>query len=157
MTTPNTDLAERIRDAFLDPKPWRAAVEAVMRFEGYSEGEIEEAYGPVVHTEECTDNGYPFGYDCTDERGRDQHPFHTRSCELDGVYRAFFEESDLAAAVLPLVEAAVKRGQAEALRDAADSVHDNASSPYCLPCHRDDAGLLHTIASEYEKGTPDEQ
>ena len=63
----------------------------------------------------------------------------------------------LAAAVLPIVEAAVKRGQAEALRDAADSVHDNAASPYCLPCHRDDADLLHTIAAQIEQETPDEQ
>lgn len=59
----------------------------------------------------------------------------------------------IAAAALPIVAEAVKRGQAEALRDAADSVHDNAASPHCLPCHRDDADLLHTIADQIERET----
>lgn len=62
-----------------------------------------------------------------------------------------------AAAVLPIVAAEVRKAKAEALREAADSVHDNAASPYCLPCHRDDAGLLHTIAAEYETGDSDER
>lgn len=61
-----------------------------------------------------------------------------------------------AAAVLPIVAAEVRKAKAEALREAADSVHDNAASPYCLPCHRDDADLLHTIAAEYETGDSDE-
>lgn len=118
-TTDTTALQERINDAFLSEEPWRAAVEAVMRHEGYTDEEIAEAYGPVVHTDECTDNGYPFGYDCTDEEGQDQHPLHTRSQELADTYRLFFEESPLAAAVLPIVEAEVRKAKAEALRDAA--------------------------------------
>ncbi|WME22122.1 hypothetical protein [Brachybacterium sp. GU-2] len=62
----------------------------------------------------------------------------------------------LAKMVTPAVAAEVRKAKAEALREAADSVHDNASSPYCLPCHRDDAELLHTIATEYETGDSDE-
>lgn len=63
---------------------------------------------------------------------------------------------EVVAAVLSGVTEEVRKAKAEALREAADSVHDNAASPYCLPCHRDDADLLHTIAAEYETGDSDE-
>lgn len=53
--------------------------------------------------------------------------------------------------LLPIIAAEVRKAQADALRDAADSVHDNAASPYCLPCHRDDADLLHTLAATIEQ------
>ncbi|QCR53228.1 hypothetical protein C1N80_06285 [Brachybacterium sp. SGAir0954] len=64
-----------------------------------------------------------------------------------------FNAEEMAESVLPIVEAEVRKAKAEALRDAADSVHDNAASPYCLPCHRDDADLLRTIADQIEKET----
>lgn len=117
MTTDTTPLQERINDAFLSEEPWTAAVKAVMRHEGYTDEEISKAHGPLAHTEECADNGYPFGYDCTDEEGRDQHPLHTRADELGDTYRLFFEESPLAAAILPLIAAEVRKAQGEAWTD----------------------------------------
>lgn len=49
-----------------------------------------------------------------------------------------------------------REAKVEALRDAADSVQDNTASSHCLPCHRDDADLLHTIAGQIEAGDSDE-
>ena len=120
MTTDDQKLTEQIEAAFLDEKPWRAAVEAVMRYEGYTDEQIAEADAPIAHTDECADNGYPFGYDCTDEYGVDQHPFHTRSRELDCTYQLFFEESNLAAAVLPIL----RRAQADAYEEGAQAQAD---------------------------------
>lgn len=151
-------LKERINDAFLSEGPWRAAVEAVMSHEGYTEEEIEEAYGPVIHTNECTDHGFPFGYDCTDDEGRDLHPLHTRSQELDNTYRLFFEESDLAAAVLPIVEAEARAAKAEALRDAADGLLENIDWSDGRSSYGDNDGYeasareLRARATEYETG-----
>ena len=73
---------------------------------------------------------------------RDQHPRVFNDAPTD----------DVIAAIFPIIAAEVRAAKAEALRDAADSVRDNAASPYCLPCHRDDADLLHTIATEHETG-----
>ena len=168
MTTDDQKLTEQIEAAFLDEKPWRAAVEAVMRYEGYTDEQIAEADAPIAHTDECADNGYPFGYDCTDEYGVDQHPFHTRSRELDCTYQLFFEESNLAAAVLPIIAAEVQASKAEAiLMDGFDmAVADHlADAGYTEYAEDEDGGVtwvsaplgevLHIVrisATEYETG-----
>ena len=73
---------------------------------------------------------------------RDQHPRVFNDAPTD----------DVIAAIFPIIAAEVRAAKAEALRGAADSVHDNAASPYCLPCHRGDADLLRTIADQIETG-----
>ena len=143
MTTDDQKLTEQIEAAFLDERPWRAAVEAVMRYEGYTDEQIAEADAPIAHTDECADNGYPFGYDCTDEYGVDQHPFHTRSRELDCTYQMFFEESNLVAAVLPILRRAQSEawdeGQMSADRDWATGGHARLN-PYRYQVEEDTDG-----------------
>lgn len=87
----------------------------------------------------------PYAWEKRDEWSSADHPNYPL---LDNLVAVSMQQ---AAAVLPLIAAEVRKAQADALRDAADSVHDNAASPYCLPCHRDDADLLRTIAATIEQ------